>query len=390
MSFSEFTHPFQSSSSKESLSKEGSGQNILLICGGQSPEHSISLISAEYIAQNIDEKHSVFVVVIDKQGQWISVNSNHIHSSFKIDEKKPLFAFLHRQGQNVLLSTSQGDSVPIDIVFPILHGPLGEDGTIQGMLQLLGVPFVGCDMRSSLMGMDKQLTKEFLTYHGIPVTPFISLHQNQPLPTFAELCEKLNTSTLFIKPAHSGSSIGVFHITNENQYREDIRRAFEYDPVVLVEKRIQGHEIECAVLGDTTSPQASCLAEIKVENDFYSYEAKYLGQRKVEFLVPAPLDPEITLRVRQLACRIFQLLGCSGMARIDFFVENDEVFLNEVNTIPGFTPISLYPQLWSVEGLSAKVLIQKLLDIGFVQFARQQKLVKQFTGATFKQSSFSS
>ena len=342
-------------------------KNCVVLCGGKSAEHEISLISAQYIASLISpEKYRVFMVCIDRQGQ--------VHLEIQGEERAQRLPVYLRQAVPFPILYGPGIEEPVHIVFPVLHGPGGEDGILQGWLECLNVPYVGSGVLSSAMAMDKEISKKMFLFHGLPVVPFHTVLQEHEMPSYEEAVQICQSSDLFIKPAALGSSVGVSKVTHALEYKEKIKHAFRYGQKVLIEQAIQGHEVECAVLGHR-SPIASGVGEVVLENDgFYSYEAKYLDGGQAQILLQARLDHIMTETVKKIALQAFQILECSGMARVDFFVRGHEVFLNEVNTIPGFTPISLYPQLWAHAGISPQELVQRLIHHGMERFQDKQKL----------------
>jgi D-alanine-D-alanine ligase len=338
-------------------------KNIIVLCGGQSAEHEISLISARYIASLISpEKYQVFRVCIDRQGLLHLVN----------EDQKSQSSVSMTQGVPFPMLRGQGFQEPIHLVFPVLHGPGGEDGTLQGWLECLNVPYVGSGVLSSAVAMDKDVAKKLLLVHGLPVVPFHTVRHEREVPSYEEACELCQSHELFIKPATQGSSVGVSKVTHGLAYKEKIHHAFRYGQKVLIEQAIKGAEVECAVLGHRF-PIASGVGEVVMKNEgFYSYEAKYLDAEQADILIKARLSDEMAEKVRDLALKAFQALECSGMARVDFFVRGQEVFINEINTIPGFTPISLYPQLWQHAGVPPQELVQRLMDHAIERFQEKQ------------------
>lgn len=311
-----------------------------IIFGGKSAEHDVSVQSAKNIITAIDAKKYVVVPIkIDRGG--------------KRYVKIPWKSF--------------------DVAFPVLHGPDGEDGTMQGLLKLANVPFVGPSVLGSAVGMDKDVAKRLLRDAGIPVAPFLTIRVKEKLPSFSHVVRTFDLP-FFIKPANLGSSVGVHKVKNKKQFASALADAFRYDTKILIEKYIRGREIECAILGNE-HPIASVLGEITPHYEFYSYEAKYLDPDGAGLTIPAKLPKGVAKKIQQLAVKTFKTLSCEGMGRVDFFVTKDyRIFVNEINTIPGFTKISMYPKLWEASGISYSKLIDQLIQLALERFAREQKL----------------
>ena len=278
-----------------------------------------------------------------------------------------------RKGTESCLVTFKGQELRVDVAFPVLHGPMGEDGTIQGMFEVMNLAYVGSGVLASGLGMDKDFMKRILATSKIPLVPSVCLYDKNDYVDYAVVSESLRSTILFVKPCVMGSSVGVSKASSAETYDAAVLEAFKYSTKVLVEKFIPCREIECAVLGNH-SPKASCLAEIKTNHDFYSYEAKYIDPNGADYIIPAKLDNKITEQIRDIAVKAFVALDCKGMARVDFFLGPDnEIFVNELNTIPGFTSISMYPQCWQASGMSYSELIKNLIDLGIeLQQEKQQ------------------
>lgn len=342
-----------------------------IVFGGKSAEHEVSLQSAKNIVDALDKsRFDVVLLGIDKQGQWhISDADNYL-----LNANDPARIALNASDNSVALvpgyATHQlieaQNSVPladIDVIFPIVHGSLGEDGSLQGMLRLANLPFVGSDVLASAACMDKDVTKRLLRDAGLAIAPFITLTRaNRERFSFQQVSDQLGLP-LFVKPANQGSSVGVSKVTNEAQYHEAVRLAFEFDKKVVVEQGIKGREIECAVLGND-EPQASTCGEIVLNSDFYAYDTKYIDDNGAQVVVPADLPAEVNDAIRRIAVQAYQTLGCEGMARVDVFLTADnEVIINEINTLPGFTNISMYPKLWQASGIGYSELITRLIEL---------------------------
>ena len=270
------------------------------------------------------------------------------------------------------------EAPPVDVVFPVLHGPHGEDGTVQGLLELANVPFVGAGVLGSAVGMDKDVMKRLLRDAGIPVANFIAIRRHEyrrdPLAVLRR-AESLGFP-LFVKPANLGSSVGVTRVLSRAQLPAALQTAFDYDLKVIVEESITGREIECAVLGNDV-PAASIPGEIVVTraDGFYSYDAKYLDEQGARLQVPAALDAHLTREVQRLSLATFQALECSGLARVDFFLRPDrQLLVNEINTLPGFTAMSMYPKLWAASGVSPRELVSRLIDLAIERHEQKRSL----------------
>lgn len=349
--------------------------NVAILCGGQSAEHKISLLSAKNIIESIDkDKYNPILIGIDKSGKWISNTT----SNLLLNSDNPKLIELNTAESIVEYLPSRLDDLKhnrkIDVVFPILHGPFGEDGTIQGLLKLTNIPFVGADVLGSAIGMDKDIMKRLLRDAGIPIAKFITLKSSQSIPSFQTIIDNLG-SPVFLKPANMGSSIGVSKVTDENSYNNAIENAFEFDTKIIIEEFIQGREIECAILGND-KPMASILGEIIVNTDFYSYDSKYIDQKGADLQIPAPISDSITEEIQNLAIKTFQTLSCEGLARVDFFLTSDgQVFVNEINTLPGFTKTSMYPKLWEASGIDYPDLIDNLIQLAFERFNKHNNIL---------------
>ena len=353
-----------------------------ILFGGKSVEHEVSLQSAKNIIEAIDpEKYEVVLIGIDKQGQWHLSDSArylleaHNPKLIKLNQQSEPVTLIMRQGKGSLMTLNgKQDLGPVDVVFPVLHGPFGEDGTVQGLLKLADIPFVGADVIGSAIGMDKDVTKRLLRDSGLSIAKFVTLHRPEAgQASFESLCKELGLP-FFIKPANSGSSIGINKVKDEEQFRAALAEAFKYDHKILVEECIRGREIECAVLGNE-DPIASLPGEILPQHDFYSYEAKYIDDQGALLEIPARLPTELIPEFQKLAVRVFKVLCCQGMARVDFFLRNnDEILVNELNSIPGFTRISMYPKLWEISGISYRELIDRLLQLALNRHKQDSQL----------------
>src|SRR2546423_7027177 len=353
-----------------------------ILFGGRSAEHEVSLQSAKNIIDAIDtNKYELVLIGIDKQGQW------HLdeESRFLLPATESELPELAITGENLALVPGQQNNQlvassgekrlgSLDVVFPVLHGPFGEDGTVQGLLKLANIAFVGAGVLGSAIGMDKDVMKRLLRDAGIPVVRFIvATRYSSKKMDFDEARGQLGLP-LFVKPANLGSSVGIHKVRDGDEFKRAVRDALKYDNKILIEECVNGREIECSVLGND-NPIASVPGEILPRHEFYSYEAKYLDENGAVLEIPAKLSPETSERVRQLAIRTFTVLCCEGMARVDFFLGNgEEVIVNEINTIPGFTRISMYPKLWEASGISYSELVDRLIQLAIERFDREKQL----------------
>lgn len=355
-----------------------------ILFGGKSAEHEVSLQSAKNVIDAIDkDKYEVSLIGIDKTGRWLLPNK----SQFLLNESDPKLIKLNKENEEsvALIPQSGGEltnltnynvHTAIDVVFPILHGPFGEDGTIQGLLKLSGVPFVGAGVLGSAVGMDKDVMKRLLRDAGIPIGDFLVFKEGENID-FDTIVNKLGLP-FFVKPANLGSSVGVNKVKDKQTFDVAIAEAFEYDTKILIEEFIDGRELECAVLGNQ-EPQASGIGEVIPTQEFYSYSAKYIDQNGAVLEIPAKIPEVVSEKVRELAIKTFKVLSCEGLGRVDVFLKKDgTVLVNEINTIPGFTKISMYPQLWAVAGVSYPELITRLIELAIERFKREQKLKSSY------------
>ncbi len=345
--------------------------NVAVLCGGQSAEHEISLQSANNIVSALNtQKYDIQVIGIDKSGSWHKLNPNNflvnaddpkkIHF---IKDNNQIFYSPNYYNKQTINCSNYEPNPSIDIVIPALHGPNGEDGTIQGLFQLAGLPVLGCGVLSSAMCMDKDITKKILTNKNIPVCDHIIARKNsEQNPNFTEAAKQLG-STIFVKPANMGSSVGVSKVTNELEFNTALNEAFKFDNKVLIEKGIEGRELEIAVLGNL-NPKTSIIGEVAPTLEFYSYEAKYINSDGAHLIIPAEISQSIKNEVADLAKKAFLALECRGLARCDFFLTHEnKLYINELNTFPGFTNISQYPMLWEKSGLSNSQLMDELIGL---------------------------
>lgn len=335
--------------------------DVALIFGGRSAEHEISLISAAAIHENLDKgKFEVRFIYITREGLWKAVEAPS--ADVETLERGPAFPFLP------WAESGRGRELAADIYFPVLHGPYGEDGTIQGLLEMASVPYVGAGVLGSALGLDKPATKSILRDHGLPVVPCLVLRERDwkvDPDKRLRLIRRSLPLPLFVKPSNLGSSVGITKVGDYGDVAAALATAFRYDTTALVEKGILGRELECSVLGNE-APEASLPGEVIPFREFYDYNDKYIDG-KTTFVIPAELPPRLLSKVRTLAVAAFTALACSGMARVDFFLEKgtNRLYINELNTIPGFTEISMYPKLWAATGLPFPRLLERLIELGF-------------------------
>lgn len=334
--------------------------------GGQSAEHEISLLSATSIMQAIPKsQYTIVAIGIRKNGTFVYFPNGHGILNAHDAQKARLapggtpVTFRFGAKPRLLLITSRR-TIKLDVAFPVLHGTGGEDGTIQGLLEMAGIPYVGAGVLGSAVGMDKDVTKRLWRDAGLPIADFLALRSTQKPPSYIQMVNKFGTP-FFVKPAVAGSSVGVHRVSSEREYNQALADAFSYSSKVLVERMVHGVEIECAVLGDD-APEVSLPGAVKPTHDFYSYEAKYLDPNGATFEIPIRLPKKTVHHIQKVVRDAYLVLDLDGMARVDGFLSHRGRFtLNEVNTIPGFTTISMYPKLWEASGLPFSRLIERLL-----------------------------
>lgn len=349
---------------------------VAVIFGGQSSEHEVSRVSASTIISNLDtEKYYVIPVGITKDGKWMIYNGPVENIKNGEWEKFGTPAVLSPDAsQKGLLKTVGGKVklIPIDLAFPVLHGKYGEDGTIQGLFELAQIPYVGNGVLSSSISMDKAFTKIIAKNAKIPQAKYVEVHSEdlKRIKTTASKIEKKLGYPCFVKPANAGSSVGITKAHNKEELMEGLKVAAVNDSKIVVEEGIVGREIECAVLGNRGHVEASCVGEIFSAGEFYDYDAKY-NNAESKTVVPAEISPEKQDEIRKMAVKVFNAVDGSGLARVDFFVENEteNVIFNELNTLPGFTPISMYSMLWAACGKSTAELLDNLIELALERFS---------------------
>ncbi|HEU4830566.1 MAG TPA: D-alanine--D-alanine ligase family protein [Candidatus Saccharimonadales bacterium] len=333
--------------------------HVLLLFGGESSEHEVSIESARNVYAAIDDaKFKVSLGYIDRQGAWWLATS----LSDQIDTSD-MPQLLPHLGKKHFMVMGTNETLQPDVILPILHGKNGEDGAVQALATLLHIPMAGCGMTASALCMDKVATKQIARMNDIPVVEFDTHRIYEPIPGFDTLVGKLG-DTLFVKPANAGSSVGVSKVRSNDEFQKAIELAHKYDDVALIERAVTARELEIAVLGNAPDIKVSRVGEIKPDDEFYSYESKYDESSTSEAVIPAQIDADIHDEIQRYAHKLFLALGCRGLARIDFFLdEAGKVYLNEINTMPGFTNISMYPKLWLAEGVSYPELVEELLTL---------------------------
>ena len=355
---------------------------VAIIFGGRSAEHEVSLQSAKNVIESLNkDKYEPILIGIDKDGRWfLNESSLKILNAdnpklIQLASSENEVALTPTGKSSQLVNLSKNTSISgIDVIFPVLHGPYGEDGTIQGLSKLANIPCVGPGILGSAVGMDKDVMKRLLRDAGIPIARFVTLTKNNLGQYPYDRIRTLIGPVVFIKPANLGSSVGISKARDELSYLNAIREAFKFDLKVIVEEEISGREIECAVLGNE-DPKASALGEIIPQEEFYSYAAKYINEKGALLEIPAKIPQHMEDRMKNLAVEAFRVLECTGMARVDMFLAPDEkIYINELNTIPGFTKISMYPKLWEYSGIKYSDLIDKLISLAIEDFEQRNQL----------------
>ncbi len=345
-------------------------KKLLVLFGGESSEHEVSCVSAANVCENADKNiFDIILMGITKDGKWWLYDGDTAHmrsASWQEDTSllRPAVISPCKAHHGIIVFDKPRASfevVYIDVVFPVLHGRNGEDGRMQGLLELSGIPYVGSDTFASAVGMDKEATKLLCANAGVPVVPFIVAYDGEEEAALAEKSESEYGYPVFIKPANAGSSVGITKARDRKELLRGIKLAFENDKKLLIEPAVEGREIEIAVYGNE-APVASVCGEIIPHSDFYDYETKYIND-SAECIAPADVKAEESDSLREAACRVYKALGCAGLSRVDFFLTEKGFMLNEINTLPGFTPISMYPKLMQCMGVSYGDLITGLAEL---------------------------
>ncbi len=325
-----------------------------VIFGGMSAEHEVSIESAKQVIAHVNQdKYEIIPIGIDKKGIWNIFTLEKFQEMFQ--EHLPSLESLSER------FNLQDLREIVDVAFPILHGPFGEDGTVQGLLKLMQVPFVGADVLGSAVGMDKDVMKRLFRDAEIPIADFLVYHDHETIDS-ASVIDILGLP-LFVKPANMGSSVGISKVKRLDELAKALEKAFKYDQKIIIEANVSGRELECSILGNI-NPRASLPGEVVPVDEFYTYEAKYFDRGGAVFHLPAKLDAPVIRRVQEVSIQAYQAICCLGMARVDCFLNDEgEVIVNEINTLPGFTPLSPYPKLWEVSGLPYSDLIEELVSL---------------------------
>lgn len=380
---------------------------VAVIFGGQSSEHEVSRASAQFVIKNVNrDKYDIVMVGITREGRWLYYNGPvekigtgewqeiaEANVRGSLDRAKMHNTVDDTAGELSLYSSIAGNFVPallspsgakperkkIDVVFPVLHGCNGEDGTIQGVFELAGIPYVGAGVLGSALGMDKAYAKIMFEKEGIPQGKYLVFTRkdiDRDLQSVIEKVEALLAYPCFVKPSNSGSSVGVSKAYDRDKLVKGLNTAARYDKRILVEEFIDGREVECSVLGND-DPVASTVGEIIPCNEFYDYDAKYSDSSTSQVIIPANLPQETIDKVREYAVRAFKAIDCAGLARVDFFIRRGtgEVVINEINTMPGFTSISMYPKLWEASGLSSAELVERLIELAIEKHEEKKRSI---------------
>lgn len=357
-------------------------KNVLLVFGGRSAEHEVSIHSAKNIYNAFDtNQFNPILIGISKQGTWYLFPNDEVFNKKSLNDpelsKEEQITLISYQSKPYIYSLSTQKKTSIDCAFPIIHGTMGEDGTIQGLFKMIQLPFVGCGVLSCAVGMDKEFAKRLLTESGIKNSKFLVLKKGKP-SVYQDIVKALG-SPFFIKPANAGSSVGVHKVKSETDFTTQLQDAFLYDHKVLAEEFVEGSEVECSVMGLNQSAKASLPGQLKINHEFYSYEAKYIDEKGADIIIPAQLPRQQTEEIQDLAIKTYESLGCDGLARVDFFIrKNGEVVVNEINTLPGFTKISMYPKMWEASGIKYQDLITELIKLAFVKASYDNELKFSF------------
>jgi len=365
--------------------------NLGLLFGGRSGEHEVSLQSAKSIAGAVDRnKYNLFLIALDKQGDWYLANEY----DYLLNEDDPAkialnpkslkqVAIIPSQGSNELVFRKNCKTIcSLDVVFPIIHGTFGEDGSLQGFMSMMNIPCVGADILGSAVGMDKIVAKQLLEHECIRVAKYLVADKDSDLKALAKNAEERFGFPLFVKPSCSGSSVGVYKAEDPEVLIISIKKALAFDRRVLIEEAIKGRELECAILGNIQL-KASVPGEIIPQNDFYSYEAKYINGEAAKLELPAKLNEEEVERIQKTAVAAYRALSCSGMARVDMFLTAEgELVMNEINTLPGFTKISMYPKMMELSGVSFQDLINRLVELAIARHREQYVFLENVLGSS--------
>jgi len=331
---------------------------VMLLFGGESSEHTVSIASARNVYAAMDDtKFEVLLCFISKSGKWLLMDSFE-----QVTDTAGLHQLMPLMGTNSFLNIGDKSFIRPDVILPILHGENGEDGTIQGLAKLLHIPIVGCGVAASAICIDKVITKQLLEHVGIKIVPYDIHIMGDPMPSFHKLSEKLG-NVLFVKPAKCGSSVGINKAANDEELSFALEEAHKYDSKVLIEQAINARELETGVLGSGNNARVSNVGEITPDEEFYTFESKYSETSQSKVIIPADIDSSLSKDIQTIALKAYKVIGCEGLSRVDFFLSDDgTLYLNEINTLPGFTNISMYPKLWREKGITYSSLIEALIN----------------------------
>jgi D-alanine-D-alanine ligase len=358
---------------------------MAVLFGGRSGEHEISVISARSMLDAVNkDRYEIIPVYITSDGRWFYWEGFDSGGPVPDDTFTPYLPIADPSAGAFLRSADGEHELGVDVVFPLLHGPYGEDGTVQGLLEMAGVPYVGSGVLGCSLAMDKALSKTVMRAESLPTVDFVTLDRETYENNDAKIIKRIDSAVgypIFVKPVNLGSSIGITKVHNRGELAPALDDAFKYDSKVICEQGVAAREFECSVLGNL-KPEAAEVGELRPKREFYDYEAKYVTD-DTELVIPAPITSEVRERIRELAVKAFVVHDCRGLARVDFFyVENkDVVLVNELNTMPGFTPISMYPKLWSAVGLDYSKLIDRLVELAFANFEDKKRNQIKYSAA---------
>lgn len=371
------------------MDTKGRKLRIGVIFGGRSGEHEVSLMSARSVMEALDaDKYEVVMIGITKSGRWLTgdvataLESGVDHSAqYAALLPDPRTSSLMKMQENNAPTLSLSEVTALDVIFPVLHGPYGEDGSVQGLLELAGIPYVGAGVVGSAVGMDKDIFKSVMSAHDLPILPWILVRKSEwkvASDRVLQEIEKRLIYPVFAKPANLGSSVGITKCRSRAELIEGIENAVRYDRRVVIEQGIDARELEVSVLGND-DPISSVIGEIKPRRDFYDYIAKYISDDS-ELVIPAELSQELAIQVQHLAVKAFKAMDCAGLGRVDFLLDRSskQIYINEVNTIPGFTRISMYPKLWEASGIPYSELLDRLVELALERHQEKSELETTF------------
>lgn len=358
---------------------------MAILFGGRSGEHEISVISARSMLDAADKnRYDVIPIYITTDGRWFHWEGFDTGGPEPNDTFTSYLPVADPTAGVFLKCADDGSEINADVVFPLLHGPYGEDGTVQGLLEVAGVPYVGSGVLGCALAMDKAMSKTVMRAESIPTVDFVTFDRETYEANGDKIVERIESTIgypVFVKPANLGSSIGIAKVHKREEIGPALDDAFRYDAKVICEQGVDARELECSVLGNL-EPEAAEVGELRPKREFYDYNAKYVTD-DTELIIPAPISPEVRERVRELAVKSFVVHDCRGLARVDFFYieKKDVVLVNELNTMPGFTPISMYPKLWDAVGLNYGKLIDKLVELAFANFEDKKRNQIKYSAA---------